>query len=116
MNHIERLVDAKIKRLAWKSTTLENTLSYKKMEKKINQYRWIIKDAEEQVIFDTEINGYEGLYDFPAVIEALELITSEENIKVKQRKMADKPEVIFTLESQLWSIFPYKRLEEMCIS
>jgi hypothetical protein len=116
MNYIERFVDRRIKRLAWKSTTLGNVFSYKEVENAIDRYRWIIKDNDNQVIYDTESNGYEGLNDFPAVIEALELIKDVEKKEVKRKKVIDKPEIIFTLDSQLWSIFPYEKLEKICIS
>lgn len=116
MNYIERFVDRKIKKLAWKSTTLDSVFSYDKVENKINRYRWIIKDNDKNVIYDTDSDGYEGLNNFPAVTEALELIKDVEKKEVKKKDVVDKPEVIFTLDSQLWSIFPYEKLEKICIS
>lgn len=86
------------------------------MKYKINQFRWIIKDSENQVIYDTEINGYEGLVKFPAVVDSLELITSVERTKVKNKKNIERQKIVFTLEPRLSSIFPYEQLEEMCIS
>lgn len=116
MNIVERFVDKKLRRSAWKRMVLKNASSYKKTENRINQYRWIIKSSENETIYDSEIDGYEGLNNFPVVIESLELITNVEKKEVHRKKVVDKPEVIFTFDPQLWSIFPYEELEKMCIS
>lgn len=115
MNYIEKLVDRKLRRLSWKCLTLDRFFTAKKVESMVSQYRWIIKDSDEQIIYDTKVNGYEGLSDFPAVIDALNLITSAEKQKVNRKKLVDKPEIVFTLDPRLWSIFPYEQLEQMCI-
>lgn len=117
MNYIERFVDRKVRRLAWKNTVLDNSFADFLVESKISKYHWVIKDKEDNVIYDTEVEGYEGLLEYTVVIDAFDLIKdAEKNNNVKRRKLIEKPEVIFTLDSQLWSIFPYENLEQMCMS
>lgn len=116
MNYIERYIERKIKRLAWRYTNIREKNSYENVEKSISQYRWIIKDQNDQVIYDTEKDGYLGLYDYPAVFEAIELIASEKKRYVQGKKIDGKPEVIFTFESQLRAIFPSLQLENSCLS
>lgn len=116
MNYIERWVDRKLRRLSWKMTKLEHSTLQKETSPQIVDYRWIIKDTEEQIIYDTEKDGYEGLNNFPVVIESLDLIANTKEEEAVEKEYIDKPEVIFTFEPQLWSIFPYEKLEEMCMS
>lgn len=116
MNYVERLVDRKLRRLAWKSMGFKNSSLSRKQERKIKQYRWIIKNSEGIIIYDTEEKGYEGLRDFPVVIEALESIKSVERKEKSRKKKVDERKIIFTIETQLLSIFPYEELENSCIS
>lgn len=116
MNYIERFIERKIKRLAWRYTDLSEKFSYKNVENRISQYRWIIKDQNDIVIYDTEKDGYSGLNDYPAVFEAIELIASEKKKYIRDKRIDGKPEVIFTFEPQLRAIFPYLQLENSCLS
>lgn len=116
MNYIERFVERNIKKLAWRYTNLAEKISYKNVEKSIFQYRWIIKDQNDQVIYDTEKDGYSGLNDYPAVFETIELIASEKKKHIQDKKIDGKPEVIFTFEPQLRAIFPNLQLENSYLS
>ena len=116
MNYIERFIERKIRRLAWRYTDLAEKITYKNVEKSISLYRWIIKDQNGEVIYDTEQDGYSGLYDYPAVFEAIELIKSEKKKHIRDRKIDGKPEVIFTFNTQLRAIFPSLQLENRCLS
>lgn len=116
MNYIERFIERKIKRLAWRYTDSSEKFSYKNVEKHISQYRWIIKDQNDLVIYDTEKDGYSGLNDYPAVFEAIELIISEKKKYAHGKKIDGKPEVIFTFDPQLSAIFPSLHLENICLS
>ena len=116
MNYIERFIERKIKSLAWRYTNLSEEFSYKNVEKSISQYRWIIMDQNDLVIYDTEKDGYSGLNDYPAVFETIELIASEKKKYISNKKIDGKPEVIFTFEPQLRAIFPNQRLEDSCLS
>lgn len=115
MNYIERLIDRKLRRFAWKSMRLESGFSGIGVEGQINQYRWIIRNKEEGLLYDTERDGYEGLNAFPVVFEALDVIEKAEKTKMKRKRRVEKRKVIFTFDSQLVSIFPNEELEKMCI-
>lgn len=116
MNYIERLVDRKLRRFAWKSMRLKRNFSRNGVEVQINQYRWIIKSKDDGILYDTERDGYEGLKAFPVILESLEMIEEAEKSKMKRKREVEKREVIFTFDSQLLSIFPNEKLEKMCIS
>lgn len=116
MNYIERLVDRKIRRAAWKRMNFNDGGFSNEQKRKINQYRWIIKNSEGIIIYDTEEKGYEGLSDFPVVIEALEMIEPIEDEQIEKKKEALERKIIFTIDSQLHSIFPSEELEAICIS
>lgn len=116
MNFVEKWIERKLRRVSWKIVTLNNSSSFSKMQAQIRQYRWIIKNSENQILYDTEKSGYEGLINFPAAVSALEIIANTEKAKIKNKKFIEKQEIVFTLDPRLWSIFPYEQLEEMCIS
>ena len=116
MNYLERLVERKLRRLAWKRMNSPNGSLSEKQERKISQYRWIIKNSEGDVVYDTEIDGYERLTDFPVVIEALGIIEPVERKKIRRKKKTVERMIIFTIDSQLHSIFPSEELETICVS
>ena len=115
MNYLERLVDRKLRRLAWKRMNSQNNSLSEKQEHKIGQYRWIIKNSEGDVIYDTEKDGYERLNEFPVVIEALGIIEPVERKKIRRKKKSVEKMIIFTIDSQLHSIFPSEELETICV-
>lgn len=116
MNYVERLVARKIRRAAWKRMNYNDGSLSKEQERRINQYRWIIKNSEGNILYDTEKQGYEGLLDFPVVIEAFEVIEPVEKKKIARKKETVERKIIFTIDSQLHSIFPSEELEAICIS
>lgn len=116
MNYVERLVDRRFRRLAWKNTTLDTDFSYKKWKNQISQYQWVIQNAEGDVIYDTDISGYEGLMKFPAVVESLDLISNVAKSNMEPNTSIKRQKIVFTLVLKLSSIFPSEHLEQMCIS
>lgn len=116
MNYVERLVERKLRRLAWKRMNSQNSSFSKRQERKISQYRWIIKNSEDEIVYDTEKDGYERLTDFPVVIEALGIIEPVERKKISRKTKPVERMIIFTIDSQLHSIFPSEKLEAICVS
>lgn len=116
MNYIEKIVDRKLRRLGWKWMNFDKRRHAEKNEYQISQYKWIIKNSEGVVLYDTERDGYEGLKDFPVVTEALEFIEPVEKKKMGSRKGIVERRIVFTIDSQLHSFFPSKNLEIQCVS
>lgn len=116
MNYLERVVKRKIRRVSWKRMNSKAGNRFKGQEQKIGQYRWIIKNSDEEVIYDTEKDGYDGLLNFPVVIEAFEAIEPTEKNKTRKNKQNFEGKIIFTIDTQLHSIFPSEELEKICIS
>jgi hypothetical protein len=115
MNYVERFVDRKLRRLAWKHMNFEESSFSKKQERKISQYRWIIMNSEGAILYDTKKSGYKGLADYPVVIEALEMIEPVEKKQIIRKKETVERRIVFTIDSQLHYFFPSEELEASCV-
>ncbi|MCR5235243.1 MAG: hypothetical protein K6E53_15270 [Lachnospiraceae bacterium] len=117
MNDFEKIVDRLLRKVAWKTMTYNNHKIYTgTIDKDIKQYRWIIKDAEDNVLYDSDEDDYKGLYEYPVVYESLDMISdvrkTEEKRKINKR---ERTSVVFHIDSNLWTIFPSEAVESMCV-
>ncbi|MBR1702169.1 MAG: hypothetical protein IJ716_09480 [Lachnospiraceae bacterium] len=117
MNLIERYLVGRLHKVAWKSLTHQDeSMTGKATNRQLKKYHWIIKNSSDQIIFDTEKDGYEGLVSaYPVVLEAMEMV--EKNKKdLKNRSGKEKTKVVYRIAPNLSTFFPSKQLEEKYIS
>ena len=119
MNIVEKFVNKMIKKVAWKSTLSSNKAEQNKINQQIKNYRWVIKNADNVLIYDSDTDGYDGLNRYPIILEILEKISEDEKAErasvIGSRKTC-KPKVNYVLDARLWSIFPDNDIEKECLA
>lgn len=118
MNIVEKMVNKRIKKAAWRRTLVGDDIEQKILRQKIQQYRWVIKDTSDTLIYDSDKNGYDGLNSFPIIFEVLEKITEAEKRESKdifKFSKKEKPRINYVLDARLQSIFPNCNLERTCL-